>query len=326
MDPVILEVRDLKKHFEMKRGLLNRKSYTVKAVDGVSFVVSRSEAFGIVGESGCGKTTTGRLILHLIKPSAGGVFFRGKSIYSYSREELKEYRRNVQLIFQDCFASLDPRMRVGEIVGEALDVHRIARNEREREETIFKIFSDVGLDREWIRRYPHEFSGGQRQRVGIARALCLKPALIVCDEPVSALDVSIQAQILNLMKEIQRKYRLSYVFISHDLKVVKHVCDRVAVMYLGRIVEMSEKRDLFSSPLHPYTKALISVIPNPNPRIKRKKITLGGEANILSLDRGGCLFADRCGEVKERCRKEAPVLVEAKKDHFVACHLAKIDG
>jgi len=323
---MILEVRNLKKYFETRKGLLNQSSYTVKAVDGVNFEVRQGEALGIVGESGCGKTTTGRLILHLITPSSGDVLFKGRSIYAFSREELKEYRRNVQLIFQDSFASLDPRMRVGEIVGEALDVHRIAHTRNEREEIIVRIFSDVGLDREWIRRYPHEFSGGQRQRIGIARALCLKPALIVCDEPVSALDVSIQAQILNLMKEIQRKYQLSYVFISHDLKVVKHVCDRVAVMYLGMNVEMCGKESLFASPLHPYTKALISVIPNPNPRIKRKKITLGGEANLLAADQGGCRFADRCSEVKERCRQESPELVEVKKDHFVACHLAGIGG
>jgi len=320
MGTALLEVKDLRKHFEIQKGILKRQGYVVKAVDGISFGLNPGEVFGLVGESGCGKSTTGKLILNLIKPTAGDILFEGRSLFSLNAEELKAYRKNVQLIFQDAFASLNPRMRACDIVGEALDVHKIATTKREREERILRIFSDVGINAEWIRRYPHEFSGGQRQRIGIARALCLEPKLIVCDEPVSALDVSIQAQILNLLKEIQEKYHLAYIFISHDLKVVKHLCDRVAVMYLGRIVELASKKDLFSSPLHPYTKALISVIPNPDPRAKPQKIILKGEVSRASWEGEGCHFAERCFAANEICRREMPFLKKRKEDHWVACH------
>ena len=291
----------------------------IRAVDGVSFDIAHGEKVVLVGESGCGKSTTGRLILDLIEPSGGRVLFEGRDVKSYDKAEKLNFRRNAQIIFQDCYASLSPRMRAGEIIMEALSVHHIGANRKERKEIARRYFEDVTLTADQMSRYPHEFSGGQRQRIGIARALCLQPKLIVCDEPVSALDVSIQAQIINMMMEIQEKYGMAYLFISHDLSVVKHISDRIVVMYLGKIVEIAEKKELYKAPLHPYTRALLSAIPIADPTVKREKILLRSEINTKEYKKG-CRFADRCWMAKPECHEVLPELRDMGGGHRVACH------
>nr|WP_296156225.1 ABC transporter ATP-binding protein [uncultured Blautia sp.] len=308
----LLKVENLTKIF-------SKKGKEVRAVDDVSFSLNEKETIGLVGESGCGKSTTGRLVLNLIKPTSGTVSFMDKNIYTLNKKELLDFRRNAQIIFQDCFASLSPRFRVGDLIEETLAIHHIGKNRKERMEMAAKVFEDVTLSPELLNRYPHEFSGGQRQRIGIARALCLNPKMIVCDEPVSALDVSIQAQIINMMQDIQQKYGLSYIFISHDLSVVKHISDRVIVMYLGKIVEYGDKKSFFENPRHPYTQALLSAIPVADISEKKEKIILKNEANFEEY-KPGCRFADRCWKACEICRREQPQFTEVSPGHCVACH------
>lgn len=320
INEVLLEVKNLKKYFPIKKGIFSKTVAHVKAVDGVDFYVKNGETLGLVGESGCGKSTTGRVILRLLEATEGTVIFQGKDIMTLGKEELQEMRRNMQIIFQDPYASLNPRMTVGDIIGEALDIHRIAKG-RKREEKILELLNEVGLRPQHIRRYPHEFSGGQRQRIGIARALALYPRFIVCDEPVSALDVSIQAQIINLMEELQEKFGLTYLFIAHDLSVVKHISDRVAVMYLGKIVELADKDELYESPLHPYTRALLSAIPIPEPELKRQRILLEGDVPSPVDPPRGCRFHTRCREAQDICREQDPEFKDVGDGHFVACHL-----
>ncbi|MBW2056334.1 MAG: dipeptide ABC transporter ATP-binding protein [Deltaproteobacteria bacterium] len=319
MNTALLEVRGLKKYFPIRSGLLSRVSGYVFAVDGVDLVIHRGETLGLVGESGCGKSTLGRAILRLTEPTAGEVLFEGTSVLGLDKEALKGMRRNFQIIFQDPFSSLNPRMTVEEIVGDALTIHGI-RDKNEREERVAAILRKVGLRREHLKRYPHEFSGGQRQRIGIARALVLEPKLLVCDEPLSALDVSIQAQIINMLMDLQQSMNLSYLFIAHDLSVVEHISTRVAVMYLGKIVELAEKRDLYASPRHPYTQALLSAVPVANPRVKPRRIMLHGDVPTPIAPPPGCRFHPRCGSRMEVCAREEPRLREISRDHFVACH------
>jgi peptide/nickel transport system ATP-binding protein len=319
-DP-LLSVKDLVKHFPVKGGLLSREVATVHAVDGVSFDLARGETLGLVGESGCGKSTIGRCLLRLIEPTAGEVRFEGQDMDALDRESLRRLCRDMQIIFQDPFASLDPRMTVGAIVGEALIIHKLTRTPTEYQNRIVELLETVGLNADHMRRYPHEFSGGQRQRIGIARALAVSPKLIVCDEPVSALDVSIQAQVINLLEELQRKYALAYVFIAHDLSVVEHISDRVAVMYLGRIVEIASARELYTSPRHPYTVALLSAVPIPDPGLRRMRIRLAGEVpNPIDPPRG-CHFHPRCPKAFDRCRIEDPRWKSLGNGHWAACHL-----
>jgi len=319
-DP-LLSVKDLVKHFPVKGGLLSREVASVHAVDGVSFDLARGETLGLVGESGCGKSTIGRCLLRLIEPTAGEVRFEGQDMDALDRESLRRLCRDMQIIFQDPFASLDPRMTVGAIVGEALIIHKLTRTPTEYQNRIVELLETVGLNADHMRRYPHEFSGGQRQRIGIARALAVSPKLIVCDEPVSALDVSIQAQVINLLEELQRKYALAYVFIAHDLSVVEHISDRVAVMYLGRIVEIASARELYTSPRHPYTVALLSAVPIPDPGLRRMRIRLAGEVpNPIDPPRG-CHFHPRCPKAFDRCKIEDPRWKSLGNGHWAACHL-----
>lgn len=324
---VLLEVRGLKKYFPVRRGVFRRIVGWVKAVDDVDFFIQEGETLGLVGESGCGKTTTGRTILRLIEPTAGEILFRSKrlgrvvDIAKMRQRDMKPLRREMQIIFQDPYSSLNPRMTVGDIVGEPLVVHRVARG-KEKERKVVELLQAVGLKPEHMRRYPHEFSGGQRQRIGIARALALDPQLIVCDEPVSALDVSIQAQVLNLLEDLQDEFHLTYLFIAHDLSVVKHISDRVAVMYLGKIVELAETEELFTHPMHPYTEALLSAVPVPDPDYKKERILLQGDVPSPINPPPGCYFHPRCSYAKEICSKEAPKFVDMGGDHYVACHFA----
>ena len=315
----VLEVSGLKKHFPVKKGLLQRTVAQVRAVDGVGFAIAAGETLGLVGESGCGKSTVARLVLRLIEPTAGTLAINGHDITRLSKAELRPYRREMQIIFQDPFASLNPRMSAGDIVGEPLKVHAIA-GRAERAQRVAALFDQVGLRATQMRSYPHEFSGGQRQRICIARALALNPRLIVADEPVSALDVSIQAQVINLMMGLQQEKRLSYLFIAHDLAVVEHISHRVAVMYLGKIVEYADKKSLFLTPLHPYTEALLAAVPVPNPKLKRAKRLLTGDVPSPMNPPAGCAFHTRCPFVEARCRIEAPRLQEVAPGHWVSCH------
>ncbi|MCZ6472776.1 MAG: dipeptide ABC transporter ATP-binding protein [SAR324 cluster bacterium] len=316
----LLEVENLKKHFPIKKGLLARTVGNVYAVDGISFSIAEGETLGLVGESGCGKSTTGKTILRLIEPTAGKIKLNGEDITNISKSEMRPYRRDMQIIFQDPYSSLNPRMSAGSIVGEPLIIHKIASG-KEREERVSALFERVGLRPEQMRSYPHEFSGGQRQRIGIARALALNPKLIIGDEPVSALDVSIQAQVINLLMDLQEEFKLSYLFIAHDLAVVEHISHRIAVMYLGKIVEITDKRTLFTNPLHPYTEALLLAVPIPDPSIKRDKRILQGDVPSPINPPPGCHFHTRCPYVEDRCKVEEPVLKEVSKGHWVSCHL-----
>ena len=319
-NPPVIEVKDLKKHFPVKKGLLRRTVGQVYAVDGVTFTVRAGETLGLVGESGCGKTTAGRAAMRLVEPTSGSIKVEGKEIIGLSKTELRPYRRQMQIIFQDPFSSLNPRMTAGDIVGEPLLVHGVA-NAKERQEQVSALFARVGLRPAQMSNYPHQFSGGQRQRIGIARALALGPKLIVGDEPVSALDVSIQAQVINLLMELQAERRLSYLFISHNLAVVEHISHQIAVMYLGRIVEYADTRSIFTNAQHPYTEALLAAVPVPDPAIKRKKIVLQGDVPSPVKPPSGCHFHTRCPYAVARCKVESPPLREIAPGHQVSCHL-----
>ena len=318
--PPVLEVMNLKKHFVIQKGFLRRTSGHVFAVDGVSFSINAGETLGLVGELGCGKSTVGRTVLRLIEPTDGSIKLDGEDITRLGKVELRPYRRQMQIIFQDPFSSLDPRMSVGDIVGEPLRVHGIARG-KDRSARVAALFERVGLRKAQMANFPHQFSGGQRQRIGIARALALSPKLIIADEPVSSLDVSIQAQVLNLMIDLQRELGLAYLFISHNLAVVEHISRHIAVMYLGRIVELTDKKTLFTAPLHPYTELLLSAVPVPDPAIKRKKRILQGDVPSPVNPPAGCHFHTRCPYAVERCRVEPPSLREVRPGQLVACHL-----
>ncbi len=320
-DGALLQVEHLKKYFPIKAGLLKKTVGYIKAVDDVSFFVKEGETLGLVGESGCGKSTTGYSILRLEKATAGQVYFNGQEILSLNKKSMRGMRKEIQIIFQDPYASLNPRMTVEEIVGEVLDAHRLVKKKEERRERVVELLNSVGLDKRYLQRFPHEFSGGQRQRIGIARALAVNPKMIIADEPVSALDVSVQAQVINLLRELQRKFGLTYIIIAHDLSVVKHISDRVAVMYLGKIVEMSDKRGLYARSLHPYTKALLSAIPIPDPTYKKERIILQGDVPSPANPPVGCRFYPRCQKANKICREVEPDLLEYEDQHYVACHL-----
>ena len=318
----LLKVQDLVKRFPIQGGLLSRTVGQVHAVDGVSFELPAGETLGVVGESGCGKSTTGRCILRLIEPTSGQVWFEGKSVTDAGKSELRALARDMQIIFQDPFASLNPRMTVSAIIGEALTIHKLTKTRAEYDARIVELLETVGLSADHMRRYPHEFSGGQRQRIGIARALAVKPKLIICDEAVSALDVSIQAQVINLLEDLQSQLGLTYVFIAHDLSVVEHISDRVAVMYLGRIVEIAAAKDLYTAPQHPYTEALLSAVPIPDPKLKRRRILLQGDVPSPIHPPSGCHFHTRCPIARKGlCDVQAPVLKAVGEGHQVACHL-----
>jgi oligopeptide transport system ATP-binding protein len=324
MSDPLLEVQDLVMHFPIGGGMFAKPAGVVKAVDGVSFKIRKGETLGLVGESGCGKTTTGRCILQLERATSGRILFEGIDLMSLDAAALRAARRRIQVIFQDPYSSLNPRMTVGQILAEPLQVHRIVPDRGERELRVRELLVQVGLLPQHAGRYPHQLSGGQRQRVGIARALATEPALIVCDEPVSALDVSIQAQIINLLEDLQAKLGLTYLFIAHDLSVVRHISDRVAVMYLGRIAELADRQALYEEPLHPYTRALLSAVPIPDPKIeaKRERTVLRGEVPSPLNPPSGCVFHPRCPIAVDRCSAELPPLREIRPGHWAACHLA----
>ena len=315
----LVDVKNLKTHFPIRAGVLNKTIGQVKAVDGVSFSIEAGKTLGLVGESGCGKTTVGRTMIRLIPPTEGSFTFDGEDVFSASSSRMKAIRRDVQMMFQDPYGSLNPRMTVENIVGEALGVHRVSSGKQRRDHVV-DLLDKVGLSGAHLNRYPHEFSGGQRQRIGIARALALDPKLIICDEPVSALDVSIQSQIVNLLQDLQEQLNLTYLFIAHDLAVVEHISDFVAVMYLGRIVEYAERQLLYANPLHPYTQALLSAIPEPNPSRRKHRIVLGGEVPSPSNPPSGCPFHPRCPLAEDRCKTEVQELVSKDgNDHLAAC-------
>jgi len=319
----LVQIKGLKKYFPITQGIIfQRKVADVKAVDGLDFTINRGETLGLVGESGCGKSTTGRTILQLYRPTAGQVFFKGQDLVKMKGEELRKMRRNMQMIFQDPYASLNPRMTVGDIIGEPLEVHNIAKG-KEKKDRVQDLLQVVGLNPYFVNRYPHEFSGGQRQRIGIARSLAVQPDFIVCDEPISALDVSIQAQIINLLEELQSKFNLTYLFIAHDLSVVRHISDRVAVMYLGKIVELTDRDSLYKNPLHPYTKALLSAVPIPDPLVeeKRERFILVGDVPSPVNPPSGCRFHTRCPVAIEICKTVDPEWRDVGGTHFVACHV-----
>jgi oligopeptide/dipeptide ABC transporter ATP-binding protein len=319
MNEPLLKVKGLKKYFPITRGWRKEKVF-VRAVDGIDLSIDRGETLGLVGESGCGKTTVGRLILKLIEPTEGELLFEGKNLAHMDKKEIHPMRRAFQIIFQDPFASLNPRMTVSEIVGRPMEIHGLVERSQ-RDERVYQLLDSVGLMREHLSRYPHEFSGGQRQRIGIARALATQPRLIVADEPTSALDVSVQAQILNLMKQLQREFGLTYLFISHNIGVIRHISDRVAVMYLGKVVEMAEKRALFQSPAHPYTKALLSAVPSLDPRRKRDEVILEGDVPSPINPPSGCRFHTRCRYTLPKCFEEEPFFHQVEDGRWVACHL-----
>lgn len=318
----ILEVINLKKYFPIKKGLLGNKISLVKAVDDVSFTIKKGETLGLVGESGCGKTTTGRTLLKLYEPTSGEILFDGKDIANLSPKDMIPYRKKMQMIFQDPYASLDPRMTVGDIVGEAIDIHKLM-GPKDREERVNYLLNKVGLNKDHASRYPHEFSGGQRQRIGIARALSVEPQFIVCDEPISALDVSIQAQVINMLEELQSDLDLTYLFIAHDLSMVKHISNKIGVMYLGKMVELAPSNELYRHPLHPYTQALLSAIPVPDPRMsaQNQRIMLEGETASPIDPAPGCRFKNRCKYAKPICNDVDPILKDIGNSHSVACHL-----
>ena len=318
----LLEVKDLKKHFPIKHGLLSKIVGRVYAVDGISLSIARKQTLGLVGESGCGKTTAGKTILKLLEPTSGSISYDGQDITTYDRRAMKSFRRKMQIIFQDPFSSLNPRHTVSSLIAAPLEIHRLARG-KQVQERIAHLLQKVGLASEAMRRYPHEFSGGQRQRIGIARALAVEPELIVADEPVSALDVSIQAQILNLLQDLQEELGLAYIMIAHDLSVIRHISNRIAVMYLGRIVESAPSAELCSNPFHPYSEALLSAVPIPDPAVKKKRITLTGDVPSPIDPPAGCRFHPRCPCRFEPCDQQEPELIEAAKSHYVACHLRK---
>jgi oligopeptide/dipeptide ABC transporter ATP-binding protein len=318
----LVVVKDLVKYFPVRSGVFQRVNAWVKAVDKVSFTVKEGETLGLVGESGCGKTTVGRAMLRLIEPTSGSVFINGEDVIEMRSQSLKTARRNMQIIFQDPYASLNPRLPIGESVMEGLHIHKIG-DPKERWEVAINLLKKVGLEEYHARRYPHEFSGGQRQRIGIARALALNPKFIVCDEPVSALDVSIQSQVLNILKDLQQEFGLTYLFIAHNMSVVEHISDRVAVMYLGKIVELADRNELFHSPLHPYTQALMSAIPIPDPTVKRERTILKGDVPSPLNPPKGCRFHTRCPIAVEKCGQEEPEFREVRPNHFVACWLAE---
>jgi oligopeptide transport system ATP-binding protein len=318
---VLLRVESLKMYFPIRRGVLQRQVGAVKAVDGINFEVRKGETLGLVGESGCGKSTTGRVILQLYRPTAGRVFFEGEDITALRGEDLRRMRRRMQMIFQDPYASLNPRMTVAQIVGEPLEVHGIATG-KERDEQVQHLLNIVGLNPQYALRYPHEFSGGQRQRIGIARALALSPSFIVCDEPISALDVSIQAQVVNLLEDLQKEMGLTYLFIAHDLSMVRHIANRVVVMYLGRLMEQADREELYHNPLHPYTQALFSAVPVPDPYIeeRRQRIILTGDPPSPANPPPGCVFNTRCPLAIDLCRQQVPDWRQVSPGHYVACH------
>ncbi len=318
MNQPLLEVKDLKQHFNINMGLF--KSKPLKAVDGVSFSIRKGETLGLVGESGCGKTTVGRTILHLYKPTSGEVWYNGKRIAT--KEDINEFRKKATMVFQDPYSSLNPRMTVSDIIGEPLDVHKLYSSKEERRERILELMGHVGLNSEHASRYAHEFSGGQRQRIGIARALAVNPDFIVCDEPVSALDVSIQAQVINMFDELQEKLGLTYLFIAHDLLVVRHISDRIAVMYLGKMVELADAEEIYNHPLHPYSKSLLSAVPVPDPKIARanQRIMLTGDIPSPLNAPSGCPFRTRCPHATKLCAESMPEFREVSSGHFVACH------
>jgi len=322
---ILLQVDHIKKYFSIKEGFAKTKY--VQAVEDISFFVRKGETFGLVGESGCGKTTLGRAIIRLHEPTAGKVIYNGETIFDErlgkKQPDMLPYRRKMQIIFQDPSASLDPRMTVGEIVGEELDIHNICKDKKERVDRINELLEKVGLNSEHSNRYPHEFSGGQQQRIGIARALAVEPEFIVCDEPISALDVSIQSQIVNMLEDMQNELGLTYLFIAHDLSVVRHISDRIGVMYLGNMVELGESRELYANPLHPYTKTLLSAVPIPDPEVSRakKRIVLEGDIPSPMNPPSGCRFHTRCPYAQDICRKEVPAWREIEPEHFAACHI-----
>jgi peptide/nickel transport system ATP-binding protein len=325
MSEPLLQVRDVKTHFPVRGGVLGRVRGTVKAVDGVSFDVVRGETLGLVGESGCGKSTLGRTLLRLIEPTAGSIRFEGQELTGLTQRQLRPLRRRMQLIFQDPYASLNPRMTVRDIIGEPFAIHGLAHG-REREQKVLDLLDLMGLPHDAMERYPHEFSGGQRQRIGIARSIAMKPDLVIADEPISALDVSIQAQIVNLLVDLQRELKLTYVFIAHDLKIVEYISTRVAVMYLGKIVELASAADLYRRPRHPYTQALLSAVPVPDPERKKTRIILQGDVPSPLAPPPGCAFHPRCPHAFERCRRETPPLYVLGNGHTAACFLAEQDA
>jgi len=324
MNPIaqsLLRIRNLKKYFPVRSGLFSRETAHVHAVDDVSFDIAEGETLGLVGESGCGKSTTGRAILRLIEPTSGEIWFRDRNVTELDERSMRHLRKEIQMIFQDPYSSLDPRMTVGSIIGEALLVHGLAADLKAREERVVELLETVGLSAEHLRRYPHEFSGGQRQRIGIARSLAVSPSMIVCDEAVSALDVSVQAQVVNLLEDLQKKFGLTYLFIAHDLSVVEHISTRVAVMYLGKIVELAPARDLYINPRHPYSEALLSAVPVPDPTAKRRRIILEGDVPSPVTPPSGCRFHTRCALRVPSCSHNEQVLTEVSPGHWVACQV-----
>lgn len=321
MPEILLEVKNLAKHFPIKTGVLQKETGTVKAVDGVSFELYKGETLGLVGESGCGKSTTGRMLMRLLEPTNGQIVLNNQDLMTLSRDEMRRKRKDIQMVFQDPFASLNPRHTVEKIIEEPLIVHKLG-NKQERKERVRELLEIVGLNADHAKRYPHQFSGGQRQRIGIARALAVKPKLIIADEPVSALDVSIQSQVLNLLEDLQKKFDLTYLFIAHDLGVVRHISNRVGVMYLGRLVELSDCDRLYENPKHPYTEALLSAVPIPDPTYQNNRIILSGDVPSPSNPPTGCPFHTRCPKVKDICKSAVPTLQEVEPGHHVSCHLA----